>query len=303
LSTERDDIDAWRRRIGRAGVWLPGRVRHAVAELGEAAATLEQLGFGALWIGGGNPDRQALGDLETLLGRTTELVVATGIANIWAWDPAALHEAAATIDDAHPGRFLLGLGVSHARLVTAYRRPLAAMREFLDALDRAAETSGRRPPFRVLAALRRRMLELARDRSGGSHPYFTPPEHTALARRVLGEGRLLAPEQAVVLETDPGRARGIARDYMAPYLSLPNYVDNLRELGFGDGEFENGGSDRLVDAIVAWGSVEAVAGRVQEHLDAGADHVAIQPLDGRGGLGVEQLRTLAPAVVGRASPA
>ncbi len=295
------EIDVWRRRIGRAGVWLPGVVRQRRADLETAAAELEALGYGALWIGGGNPDRQALADLTALLERTERLVVATGIANIWAWEPAALHEAAAAIDEAYSGRFVLGLGVAHAALVPRYRRPLAAMREFLDGLDQAAEASGRRPPFRVLAALRRRMLELARDRSGGSHPYFTPVEHTALARRTLGPAPLLAPEVAVVVEPDAGRGRAIAREHMALYLQLPNYVDNLRELGFGDADFADGGSDRLADALIPRGGPEDVARRVREHLDAGADHVCVQPLGlaGDPGAALDQLRLLAPALAGR----
>jgi len=298
-TTTRDAIDQWRRRAGRAGVWLPGRARQRGDQLRETAVAIEQLGYGALWIGSSNPDREAFADLGSLLDRTGELVVGSGIANIWAWEPATLHEVASALDEAHPDRFVLGLGVSHAVAVPAYDRPLAAMRDFLDGLDRAAEASGRRPPFRVLAALRRRMVELARDRSGGAHPYFTPVEHTAFARGVLGAGPLLAPEVAVVVEEDPDRARAVARDHMALYLALPNYVNNLRELGFGDEDLEDGGSDHLVDAIVAWGSVETVADRVREHLEAGADHVAIQPLGSPADLGLEQLRRLAPTVAGR----
>jgi probable F420-dependent oxidoreductase len=294
--TTTEGVDAWRRRLGRAGVWLPGTARRDRARLEAVGTELEGLGYGALWLGGGSPDREALADLAALLDRSRRLVVASGIANIWAWDPASLHEAAGAIDESHPGRFLLGLGVSHRALVAAYRRPLTAMRDFLDGLDRAAEAAGRRPLFRVIAALRRRMLELARDRSGGAHPYLTSPSHTAIARRVLGEDGLLAPEQAVVLETDPARARATARAHLSRYLALPNYVENLRELGFGDEDLADGGSDRLVDAIVAWGDEEAVAGRVREHLDAGADHVAIQPLGDEPDLGLERLRRLAPAV-------
>lgn len=295
-------LQAWRQRIGRVGVFQSGRARQLGAGLGAAAAEMEELGYGALWIGGGNPDEEAFADLAAVLGATRELVVAPGIANIWAWEPAAMHASVAAIEDEHPGRFLLGLGVSHAPLVEAlgkeYRRPLTAMRGFLDRLDEAAEVAGTRPAFRVLAALRERMLELSRDRSGGAHPYFVPPEHTAIARRVLGRGPLLAPEQAVVLETDPARARDIARGHTARYLTLPNYLNNLRTLGFGDEDFAEAGSDRLVDEVVAWGTVDEVAARVREHLDAGADHVAIHPLDADGGLGVDALRRLAPAVAG-----
>lgn len=297
MGMTRGDADEWRQRIGRAGVWLGGRGAEG-PRLAEAAVAIEELGYGALWIGGGSPDRQALSEREALLRRTGKLVVATGIANIWTWDPAEMYAAVTAIQEAHPGRFLLGLGVSHARIVKQYRRPLSAMRDFLDGLERAAAEAGGRPLFHVIAALRRKMLELGRDRSGGSHPYFTPPAHTAFARQVLGAGPLLAPEQAIVLEPDPVRARAVARDYVALYLQLPNYVNNLRELGYGDQDFSNGGSDRLVDAIVAWGSVEDVASRIQEHLDAGADHVAIQPLPAtEEDLGLEQLRRLAPAVV------
>jgi probable F420-dependent oxidoreductase len=293
----RDDVAAWRDRMGPAGVWLSGSVRGP--RLKDAAAAIERLGLGALWIGGSNPDPRAFSDLAGLLESTSELVVASGIANIWAWDPAAMHATVNPIDTAYPGRLVVGLGVSHQRSVPQYHRPLAAMRDFLDGLDRAAAEAGTRPAFRVIAALRRRMLELARDRSGGSHPYFTPPAHTAVARQELGPDRLLAPEQAVVVEPDPVRARAVARQYMAVYLTLPNYVNNLRELGFDDEDFADGGSDRLVDTIIAWGDADQVAARVREHLDAGADHVAIQPLGSPEDLGLEQLRRLAPALVPR----
>jgi len=215
-------------------------------------------------------------------------VVATGIVNIWAWDPAALHAQAAALARAHPGRFLLGLGVSHAPLVQQlgrdYERPLAAMRAFLDGLDEAAaaDPSGAASPPRVLAALGAKMLELARDRSAGAHPYLVPPEHTATARQVLEAGSLLAPEQAVVIQRDGGGGasggRRVAREYLATYLQLPNYLSNLRRYGFGDEDFADGGSDRLVDALVPSGTASVLAPRVAEHLDAGADHVCIQPL-------------------------
>jgi probable F420-dependent oxidoreductase len=269
--------------------------------LPEVAAAIDELGFGALWIGGGNPDQRALDDLARLLETTSDLVVATGIANIWAWTPDALHDAAVDIEGAYPGRFILGLGVSHPTTVSAlgheYRRPVAKMKEFLDGLDRAAALSGNRRPFNVLAALRSRMLHLARERSGGAHPYFVPVAHTAVARKVLGPIPLLATEQAVVVETNPDRARVVARRHVSRYLQLPNYVHNLAEYGFGDEDFAGGGSDRLVDAIVAWGSIEAIAARVREHLSVGADHVAIQPLDPDGGVGLNQLRRLAPELI------
>ena len=268
--------------------------------LAEAASAIDELGFGALWIGGGNTDHKALDDLVRLIEAGSDLVVASGIANVWAWSPEALHTAASEIDEAHAGRFILGLGVSHEHLVAAlgheYRRPLATMEAFLDGLDRAAAASRHRP-FRVLAALRSRMLSLARERSGGAHPYFVPVAHTAVARKALGPAALLAPEQAVVVEADPDRARTTARKHMSTYLNLPNYLNNLAEHGFTDRDFAGGGSDRLVDAIVAWGSAEVVAARIHEHLTLGADHVAIQPLEADGGLGLDQLRLLAPLLL------
>jgi probable F420-dependent oxidoreductase len=234
------------------------------------------LGIQAVWVGGGNANPAALEERGAMLAATEHLVVATGILNIWAWDPTALYGQAAAMDSAYPGRFLLGLGVSHAPLVQQlgrdYVHPLAAMRAFLDGLD---EEAGDGPaPTRVLAALGPKMLELARDRSAGAHPYLVTPEHTADARRALGEAPLLAPEQAVVIDGD----RGIARHYLATYLQLPNYTSNLRHYGFQDEDFAAGGSDRLVDALVPSGDATAVASRVQEHLDAGADHVCLQPL-------------------------
>lgn len=234
-----------------------------------------------------------------MLAATDQLVVATGIANIWAWDPAALHAEATAVERAYPGRFLLGLGVSHRpqveQLGREYRRPLAAMEAFLDDLDRVqgdrvqgdraqgggegGEGDGKRAaPPRVLAALGPRMLALARARSAGAHPYLVTPDHTAMARRTLGEGPLLAPELAVVVRSDGSAARGIAREYLATYLRLPNYLSNLRRLGFGDDDFADGGNDRLVDALVPSGSTKTVAARVREHFDAGADHVCVQPL-------------------------
>src|SRR5262249_22376216 len=205
---------------------------------------------------------------------------------------------------AEPDRFFLGRGGRHRRLsetLPGHRcgRPLAAMRSYLDAMDgaiymAAAPTT---PLVRVLGALHPKMLALAAERAGGAHPYFVPPEHTARARAILGPGPLLAPEQAAVLETDPTAARAIARLHMATYLNLPNYLRNLRSLGFTDADFADGGSDRLVDAIVAWGSIDAIAARVRAHHTAGADHVCVQVLDADPqGLPMRQWRELAPAL-------
>jgi probable F420-dependent oxidoreductase len=213
-------------------------------------------------------------------------VVATGIANIWARDAQAMRAGQLTLAEAYPARFLLGLGVSHVPLVDTrghrYDRPYSAMRAYLDAMDQARYESPApaESPIRVLAALGPRMLELAAERADGAHPYFVPVSHTELARRIMGPGKLLCPEQAVVMDPDPRSAREVARRHTGAYLRLPNYRQNLLRLGFSEADCEGGGSDRLVDAIVAHGSAEVVAQRLREHLQAGADHVAIQVLTG-----------------------
>jgi probable F420-dependent oxidoreductase len=267
--------------LGKMGLWVSGAAPGGHAAAGDFARRVESLGIRAAWVGGGNADPRALQERGEMLAATEHLVVATGITNIWAWGPAALHAQAAALDRAYPGRFLLGLGVSHAPLVQQlgrdYKHPLAAMRAFLDDLDQAAATDGPAPP-RVLAALGPKMLELARDRSAGAHPYLVTPEHTATARQVLGDGPLLAPEQAVVVVDDAVTARRIAREYLQTYLVLPNYLSSLRQYGFDDSDFADGGSDRLVDAVVPWGDAAAIAPRIQQHFDAGADHVCVQPL-------------------------
>jgi probable F420-dependent oxidoreductase len=290
-------------RLGRIGIWL-GMLGWAPASATrEAAAEIEDLGYGALWLGEAHSGKEAFASLGLALAATQRIVVASGIANIWVRDATAMNAGANTLAEAYPGRFVLGLGVSHPPQLAPrgheYRRPVAAMRAYLDAMD-AVGYEGPRPAApvdRILAALRPKMLELAREKSRGAHPYFVPPEHTARAREILGPGLLLAPEQAVLLETDPDLARARARDHMTWYLTLPNYVENLRWLGFGDADFAGGGSDRLVDAIVAWGDEATIEARVREHLDAGADHVALQPLAPDRGLGLDQLRRLAPALV------
>ena len=269
--------------LGRIGIWafldmLPARDAQA------AAREIEDLGFGALWI----PEalgREAFTSAGILLAGSTRLVVATGIANVWARDAMAMAAAQRTLCEAYPERFLLGMGVSHQPLVGGvrgheYRNPLSFMRTYLDAMDRAPFMAAQppAPPPRVLAALHPKMLELARERSWGSHPYFVTPEHTARARKALGNDRLLAPEQAVLLETNAATARTIARQHMAIYLGLPNYRRNLLTLGFSESDLDQGGSDRLVDAIVAWGDVETIRARVRAHHDAGADHVCLQAL-------------------------
>jgi len=269
--------------LGRVGLWhfldvFPASTTRA------AAREIEHLGFRALWI----PEalgREAFTHAALLLGATERLIVATGIANVWARDAMAMAAAQKTLAEAYPDRFLLGIGVSHAPLVAGmrghdYAKPLTYLRRYLDAMDAAPYMAAApaEPPPRVLAALHPKSLELARERAWGSHPYFVPPEHTARARRALGPGKLLAPEQMVCLERDPSTARAIARRAMQMYLGLPNYVRNLRSLGFTPDDVANGGSDRLVDAIVAWGGIEAIAARVKAHHDAGADHVCLQVL-------------------------
>ncbi|MFI9075922.1 LLM class F420-dependent oxidoreductase [Streptomyces sioyaensis] len=290
-------------RIGRVGVWHGGLGRVPAAVARQAAAEIEQLGYGALWFGE-TPTTESMSQAALLLAATERITVATGIANIWVRDASATHNAAQSLAEAYDGRFLLGLGASHAPIVGArghtFAKPLAAMREYLDAMDAApyAGPVADPPPARVLAALGPKMLELARDRTAGAHSYFVTPEHTARAREILGTGPLLAPEQAVLLESDPATARSLAREHHTRrYLQLPNYTGNLRRLGFGDEDFADGGSDRLVDAIVAWGDADAIRRRVQEHHDAGADHVAVQPLAVDRGLGLEQLRELAPVLL------
>lgn len=272
------------------------------ARAADLAAELEDLGFGALWLVEGGPrDPFVLATL--LLDATRDVVVAPGVATIYARDALAMVAAWHSLTEAFPRRFVLGLGVSHRPFVEGvrgheYRPPMAAMRAYLDAMDAAPYPPPAGAPVRVLAALGPRMLELARDRSAGAHPYLAPPEHTARAREVLGAGPLLAPDQMVLLETDPEAARTVARRALRVYLSLPNYLANLRRVGFGDEDVEAGGSDRLVDSLVAWGDEDAVRARVQAHLDAGADHVCVQALPTRaGGPPVDQWRRLAAALV------
>jgi probable F420-dependent oxidoreductase len=290
--------------IGRVGIWTFSLELQPAARAQEAAAEIESLGYGALWI----PEamgREALVHAGLLLAGTRRLPVATGIANIWARDAMAMAAAEKTLDEAYPGRFLLGLGVSHAPLVQAmrghrYEKPLSFMRAYLDAMDAAPFLAAppSQPPERVIGALAPKMLALAAERTAGAHPYFVPPEHTARARTILGARPLLAPEQALVLEKDPEKARAIARAHMSIYLGLPNYLRNLHSLGFGDDDVRDGGSDRLVDAIVAWGDVDALRARVRAHHAAGADHVCVQvlPADPRA-LPLPEWRELAPALL------
>jgi len=267
--------------LGSFGVWTSALDRQPAASVRLGVARLEALGFGALWVGE-SFRREIFANASLLLGASTRMTVASGIANIWARDAQAMRAGQLTLDEAYQGRFLLGLGVSHVPLVNprghAYDRPYSAMRAYLEAMDQAQYDAPMptEPPLRLLAALGPRMLELAAAKADGAHPYFVPVEHTRLARSILGPGKLLCPEQAVVLEPDPEVARSIARRHTSSYLRLPNYRHNLERMGFAQDELDAGGNDRMVDAVVAWGDVGRVAARIREHLQAGADHVAIQ---------------------------
>ena len=270
--------------LGPTGLWLHELDTVPWSEGRAIAQELESLGYDALWF----PEavgRDALVACTLLLDATERMAAATGIATIYARDAMAMNAAWRTIHEAHPGRFVLGLGVSHAPMVegirkTEYAKPLAAMSDYLTRMDEGLffASNAATPPTRVLAALGPKMLELARDKADGAHPYNVTPDHTKLARDILGDGKLLAVEQKAVLTTDADAARSAARQHLGVYLGLPNYVNNWKRLGFTDDDVANGGSDRLVEAIVACGDVETARRRVQAHFDAGADHVAVQTL-------------------------
>lgn len=255
--------------LGRFGVWLPTR---SISP--ELAAGIESLGYGAAWIGG-SPDAD-LSWVEPALAATTSLQLATGIVNIWSAPAGAVAESFRRIESGHAGRFLLGVGVGHAEHTQEYVKPYDALVSYLDELDAAVVPTSRR----VLAALGPRVLRLAARRSAGAHPYLTTPEHTAKARELLGGAVYLAPEHKVVLTTDAAKARAIGRQTVEHYLGLSNYVNNWLRLGFTDADVRKPGSDRLIDAVVAYGTPEDIARRLGEHLEAGADHVAIQVLGG-----------------------
>ncbi|RMD82226.1 MAG: TIGR03620 family F420-dependent LLM class oxidoreductase [Candidatus Dadabacteria bacterium] len=274
-------------QLGKLGVWSFLDAL-AAPEAARFARRVEELGYAALWI----PEavgREALSAASWLLAGTNRLVVATGIANIYARDPITMAAGAKTLAEQSGGRFLLGIGVSHKPLVEGVRghdasRPLEAMRQYLDRMQAAPYTAvaPKEDPPIVIGALHPRMLALAAERTQGAHPYLVPPEHTAFAREQMGPDAWLCVEQKVLLETDAAKARSVARQAIAMYLGLPNYRRNLRRFGYGDEDLDGGGSDRLVDAVVAWGSEEAIASRIKAHFDAGATHVCIQPLHPEG---------------------
>jgi probable F420-dependent oxidoreductase len=269
--------------LGRVGIWARQFEDLPATRAQEAAAELEKLGFGAIWFGEAY-GREALTHAGLLLAGTKKIVIATGIANIYVRDAMAMANGQKTLAEAYPGRFLLGLGVSHVPLVETrghqYEKPVATMRAYLDAMDKAPYRSvppATRPP-RVLAALGPQMLKLSAERADGAHPYNVTPEHTAQARAILGAGKYLCPEQAVVFDTDAAKARAIGRAFLELYLRLPNYTNNFLRLGFTAEDFSGGGSDRLIDAIVAWGDAPCIHERIRAHHAAGADHVCVQVL-------------------------
>ncbi|MEU5884710.1 TIGR03620 family F420-dependent LLM class oxidoreductase [Spirillospora sp. NPDC047279] len=275
--------------LGRVGIWTFAFDAQPATRVREAAAELEELGYGALWFGEAF-GRDTVGQAWLLLSATERIVVAAGIANVAFRDPITMAAAERTLGEAFPGRYVLGLGgqrvnaesgVLDGHPMPPVGRALPMMRGYLDAMDAvpAHGPAADPAPRRVLAALGPRMLELAAERTWGAHPYFVPVEHTARARKIMGPGAFLGVEQAVVLDTDLGRARELAREHVDGYAQMaPHQEANMRRLGFGDEDLAGGASDRLVDAVVAYGGVEAIGARVREHLDAGADHVCLQVL-------------------------
>ena len=255
--------------LGKVGIW-----RHPSRLTPELVADVTALGYGAIWVGGSPPGD--LGFVEHLLDTTENIAVATGIVNVWQDDAATVGASYHRITARHPGRFLLGLGIGHPEATQEYQQPYAKLVSYLGQLDDLkVPVEGR-----VLAALGPRVLRLAAERAAGAHPYLVTPEHTREARQILGDGKLLAPEQKLVFETDPERARAIGRPRVEkPYLSLTNYLSNLRRLGWTDADFADGGSDALIDALAVHGDAAAIARGVTAHLDAGADHVAVQVLN------------------------
>lgn len=288
---------AYRETLGRVGIWSTAWSRaydsgdpEQVAPLADAAAELESLGYGGLWLGGSPSVEYA----SRVLASTSRIVVATGILSIWQHEAATVAAQRAELEHTYPGRFLLGLGVSHAQLADQYRHPYQKMISFLDGLEAAGEPVP--PTERVLAALGPKMLTLSRERAAGAHPYLVTVGHTARARQILGPDALLAPEFKVVLDDDHERARQTARGYLARYLAMPNYTGNLAREGFTEDDFRDGGSNRLLDALFAIGSPDTVSLRFEAYLAAGADHVAVQIVH-EDPVPLEQWRLLAGVLV------
>jgi probable F420-dependent oxidoreductase len=267
--------------LGGFGIWR----RHQ--EGSEPAPEIEELGYSAIWIGGS----PSIPDVRPFLELTSTLTVVSGIVNVWRHEPADVAAGHAELRDRFGERFLLGIGIGHPEATSEYKKPLTKMREFLDGLDAAERPVPR--DQRLIAAIGPKMIELAAQRTLGTHPYFTTVEHTRFAREKVGPDRLVAPEVAVVVDPDPESGRAKAREYAALYLNLTNYTSNLLRFGFTEQDLADGGSDRLIDAVIPHGSAEAVAEAVHAHIDAGADHVCLQP---KGGDSVEDYRTLAAAL-------
>jgi probable F420-dependent oxidoreductase len=298
------DIAGIRERMGRLGVWFFTEMM-AAGPAAEFAARLESLGYGALWL----PEtvgRDPFAHIAYLATETERLVFATGIANIHHRHPGMMKQAQHTLAEQTGDRFLLGIGVSHAPLVAGlrkltYDKPLSQMRDYLTGMDESfyAAVGPSTEPARVVAALGPKMLELSASAADGAHPYWTTPEHTAQAREILGPDKLLCVEQKVVVETDAAAARAAGRGALKTYAKLPNYRNNWLRLGFTPEDVDvDGGSDRLIDALVAWGTVDQVRARIDEHFDAGATHVCIQPIaagEPAGTLDWNALEALAPA--------
>jgi probable F420-dependent oxidoreductase len=285
--------------VGRLGVWsaIDG---FPAAQAAALAQRVESWGYGALWV----PEavgREVFSSAAWLLANTRTLTIASGIANIYARDAVTAAAAQQGLAEQSGGRFLLGLGVSHIPLVRdvrqhEYGKPVSTMRAYLSAMAAAPYRSvaPASPPKTVLAALGPKMLQLSAELADGAHPYNVPPEHTREARAILGAGKLLCVEQGAILETDAAEARGRARRFLALYLGLPNYVNNWKRLGFADEDFAGGGSDRLIDALIAWGDERAIRSRLEAHWQAGADHVCVQAIGREGACDERLLALLAP---------
>jgi probable F420-dependent oxidoreductase len=270
------------KRLGKVGVWSFALQRMPAADAGAAVRAFEDAGYPSVWFPESVGSKEVFAHSALLLGASTKAVIAPGIASIYARDPMAMAGGAKALAEAYPGRYVLGIGVSHAPSVQtrggSYGKPIETMTAYLDAMD-AASYAGPEPgepvPL-VLAALGPKMLELAASRADGAHPYFVPVEHTPIARAAIGKECCLAVEMTAVLSTDPATARRIGRGFARHYLALPNYANNLRRLGWADEDIASDGSDKMIDAVVAWGDVDAIVARAKAHLDAGADHVCVQ---------------------------
>ena len=288
-------------KLGKLGVWAS--IDNMTApDAVKFAQQLEQWGYSALWI----PEavgRDPFSIISFMAAYTEKLIFATGIANIYARDPMSMNAIHSTVAELAPDRFIMGLGVSHAPLVKDirghdYQKPVTTMRNYLESMESAlymSATAAEPAPI-LLGALRQNMLKLSAEKTTGAHPYFVPTAHTSWAREILGEDAWLCPEQMLLLETDANKARTMARTHMAIYIGLDNYKNNLKQFGFSDTDFENGGSDALVDAIFGWGDEQALKDRIQAHWDAGANHVCIQTFQDGANTGPDLalLESLAP---------